>query len=351
VSMLPAKAMIVGSGAITSVGYCVPQIWASVRAGIAKFSRSRLIDNNFEPFRIAEIDENDLEDLLPENATITMSDRERRMLRLAAPALREALDGRAGKPPVFLGLPRPTPSRASCQQTTYISALAAQAGVSLDEIRSRVFPNGRAAFFLAVDEALRYLAEGKGPDAVVGGVDSYLVPELLGRLFAENRLLSDRVSDGFIPGEGAGFVVLSRVSGTPKVKSCLIGGVGLASDLGHRYSKSPSLGEGLSSAISALEENSRGAELRFFTVFAGLNGEGFGAKEWGVARIRHSASFASEGRLEHPADCFGDIGAAAGGVLTALAHASLVGRHRQGPVLVWASSDHEERGCLTLELA
>ena len=67
------------------------------------------------------------------------------------------------------------------------------------------------------------------------------------------------------------------------------------------------------------------------TTFAGFNGENFDAKLWGVARLRHNDFFAPDMVIEHPADKFGDAGAATGAILVALAAESLVQRHASGP--------------------
>jgi 3-oxoacyl-[acyl-carrier-protein] synthase-1 len=87
------------------------------------------------------------------------------------------------------------------------------------------------------------------------------------------------------------------------------------------------------------------------TTFAGLNGESFDAKLWGVARLRHADFFAPSMVLEHPADCFGDAGAALGAILLALAATALARGQRAGPALVWAASDGEARGCALLSAA
>jgi 3-oxoacyl-[acyl-carrier-protein] synthase-1 len=86
------------------------------------------------------------------------------------------------------------------------------------------------------------------------------------------------------------------------------------------------------------------------TVFASLNGESFGAKEWGVARLRHSSLFDSAATIEHPADCFGDSGAAAGALLLAIADHYLISDQKPGPMLVWSSSDGEDRAAVYLDL-
>ena len=82
--------------------------------------------------------------------------------------------------------------------------------------------------------------------------------------------------------------------------------------------------------------------------FAGFNGESFDAKLWGVAQLRHRDFFATDMILEHPADKYGDAGAATGALLLALAAQSVSDGSRAGPALVWAASDFEPRACALL---
>jgi len=48
--------------------------------------------------------------------------------------------------------------------------------------------------------------------------------------------------------------------------------------------------------------------------------------------------------VEHPVENFGDPGAALGAILLGRAAIGLQRGYRQGPCLVWCSSDREERG-------
>jgi 3-oxoacyl-[acyl-carrier-protein] synthase I len=351
-SSLPVRAVVQGAGAICSIGYSLPQIWATVRASISSYAFCGLLDRHGEPFRMAMVDDQELELMAPENDLAALTMRERRMVRLAAPALREAVAGLELRqaPPLFLGLPRPAPNSQPTSLPVLVATLARQAGVPLAESASSGALAGRAAFFLALEQGLRFLASGRGTVAIVGAVDSHLDLRLLAELDAQRRLLGEGVSDGFIPGEGAGFLVLARAAVAPKPRTTFCAGAGLAKDPGHRHGDAPALGEGLWLAMNALLATTPLGKAQLQTVFAGLNGESFGAKEWGLARLRHQAAFSQQAPCEHPADCYGDVGAATGALLAGLAHASLAATHRQGPVLVWASSDHEERGCAILDI-
>jgi 3-oxoacyl-[acyl-carrier-protein] synthase-1 len=80
-----------------------------------------------------------------------------------------------------------------------------------------------------------------------------------------------------------------------------------------------------------------------------MNGESFWVKEWGVVSIRLADHFSQNLRFEHPADCYGDLGAAAGPVMAGIAAAGLNNGHIEGPALVYASSDHGGRAALIIE--
>jgi 3-oxoacyl-[acyl-carrier-protein] synthase-1 len=127
-------------------------------------------------------------------------------------------------------------------------------------------------------------------------------------------------------------------------------GVATATDPGHRYGSEPARGDGLAAAMEQLFASLTTEPAPIQTVLAGFNGENFQAKEWGVARLRHTDRFAPASRIDHPADCFGDAGAALGALLLALGHAALIRGNRNGPALVFASSDREQRACALLDL-
>ena len=124
-------------------------------------------------------------------------------------------------------------------------------------------------------------------------------------------------------------------------------GVAAVRDAGHRYGKDPALGEGLANAVDILRAK-LGDSSPVATIFAGLNGESFDAKLWGVAALRHKEWFSPQAQVLHPADCWGDAGAAAGPLLTVLAATALSRGQCPSPALVWAASDHEPRACALL---
>jgi 3-oxoacyl-[acyl-carrier-protein] synthase I len=344
-------AVIAASSVLCAAGRGAEQLWASVRAGIGRIGNSPLMDRYGEPIRMGLVPEDALEpELPPKLELLPWPARARRMLRLAAPALRTVLE-KAGPSPVrlYLGLPQLALSEAQWMKG-FALEVGKVAGAEIDPPNSRVVPSGRAAALTALELALNALDSDPARPVIVGAVDTYLDLRVLASLDAEGRLLGARVMDGFIPGEGAAFLVLVHaVPGQgPTGASITVEAAASASDPGHRSGTEPARGEGLARAIELLRNRLRDGAAPVKTTFAGLNGESFDAKAWGVARLRHADFFAPGMVLQHPADCFGDAGAATGAILLSLAAQALATGDRAGPALVWAASDGESRACALL---
>jgi 3-oxoacyl-[acyl-carrier-protein] synthase-1 len=311
-------------------------------------------DRLFKPLTLALFPEEELPPLDETLGLRGLTTRQRRMLRLAAAPLRQALESLptgAVPPPLFLGLPQGRSEQVEAGEL--IPCLAIQSKARFDEKSSQVFPRGRAAGIFAMEAAAAYLAKGKAERVLVGGVDTYLDLALLAELDREERVLRSEVRDGFIPGEGAAFVLLKSAGSRAALgasQNVRVLGIGTAADTGHLYSDKPAKGEGLALAMENLFRTVPRSPGPVATVYAGFNGESFWAKEWGVAQIRHSDRIATSAGMEHPADCHGDLGAATAPMLLALAGASLSAGMRASPALVVASSDREDRGCALIDL-
>ncbi len=341
-------AQITATSAICSAGRGVEQLWASIRAGLSRIGSSRVLDRHGEPIQMGLVPEEALEpELPPEIDSLPLPSRARRMLRLGVPALRSVLAS-AAEPPLrlYLGLPQLSLEEAPWLRSLSLH-LATMAGTSLDVPNCRVVPSGRAAALLALELALGALERDPKKPVVVGGIDTYLDLKVLAALDAEGRLLGRTVSDGFNPGEGASFLVLAHPEAA--------GGTGVrveaaasAQDPGHRYGSAPARGEGLASALELLRGRLPNPGSMVGSTFAALNGESFDAKQWGVARMRHADFFTPDSSVTHPADCFGDAGAAMGALLLSLGARAMERGERPGPALLWAASDGETRACALL---
>ena len=358
--MTPPGAWLCGIGMMTPVGDCAAQTAASVRAGISRYQESAVYNKRFEPMTLALLPEENLPPLNDDLATQPgLTSRQMRMLRLAAPALREALQNYAPETPIplFLAGPEALPGRPLPVGGVFVNHLEIQAQTRLDLTHSRLYPTGRAGGLQALDAALAHLAQGTHDYVLVGGVDTYLDLYLLGTLDMADRVLANGVMDGFCPGEGAGFLLLCSERAKQTRGGATLAKIhppGIASEPGHRYSEQPYKGDGLAQAVSsAIAHAQAQAEMNLGpirTVFASLNGENFGAKEWGVALMRNQSAFDEAFQLEHPAEYFGDTGAAVGPIIIGLAAMGMSKAHLASPALVWCSSEFEQRGavCVTL---
>ncbi len=311
------------------------------------------MDRYFEPIRMGLVPEDALGELSPEIDKLPLPSRARRILRLAAPSFKAV--AQELEPPVklFIGLPALTEEEAPWLKHVpkYLQTLT---GLAVDTEGGPVVAQGRAAGLMALERALEYLETSPEADVIVGGVDTFLDLRLLATLDEEKRILSQRVMDGFIPGEGAAFLVLHGAESANVKKTSLqvvVNGAASAMDPGHRYGTEPAKGEGLATALQQLRGRLNGAAAPVGVTFAGFNGESFDAKLWGVARLRHTDFFAPTMPIEHPADKLGDAGAAMGAILMAMACEALSSGTRTGPALIWTASDREPRACALVSVA
>lgn len=345
--MKTSKIYLAATGMLTPVGFDSVSTNAAVAAGISAYEDSRHHNKNFNPMRMALIPEDALPPLNPELTSLTgLTSRQRRILRIATPAIQEVIASVPLKEPpaLFLALPEFIPGAAFSIHPKFLDAFEIQTNVKLDKTSSRIFATGRAGGIEAIDLVFKYF-QATGKDvALVGGVDTYLDHLLLSVLDKDNRILAENISDGFAPGEAAGFLLLvsERVKDyLPHPPKAEIFMPGLANESGHRYSEEPYRGDGLASAFQLAIKNSDGKPID--AIYASLNGENFGAKELGVAFMRNKSAFVENVQTEHPADCFGDIGAAFGPVLIANASNS-----KQSNILCYCSSDKQSRAAIQL---
>jgi 3-oxoacyl-[acyl-carrier-protein] synthase-1 len=345
------SAYLLDCNAVCAVGRGAEQIWTSIRTGIGRIGDSGVMDTHFEQIPMGLVPEDALPPLPPAIDALPLPQRARRMLRLGAPTLASIAES-AGPGPLrlFLGVPR-----VDAQQQPWISSfaihLARMANLEIDNAVSRVIPAGRAGALMAFELALQALAADPTRRVIVGGIDTFLDPRLLAEFEIDGRLAGAHATEGFIPGEGAGFLVLgSAQDGAPLPGGRPVRVLGAATvrDQGHRSGSEPARGEGLAAAIEKLRGSLSEAAQPVATTFAGLNGEAFDAKLWGVAALRHRDLFAPNMQMQHPADCIGDTGAATGAILAVIATAALTRGQRGGPALLWAASDHEPRACVLL---
>lgn len=351
------RVVIVGVGMLTPVGLSAPETAAAVRARLARFSVSALRDHRFEPFTLGEVPDDALPPLAePLQRETGLTARAQRMLRLATRPLREcavALGAFGIKPGLCLALPESSAAPlAPINGATFISQLAIQVHEVFDPRGSDASHAGRAGGLIAIGQAALTVQRGIAQFMLAGGVDTYRDPCLLAALDYEKRIKSDVNWDGFIPGEGAGFLALASEAaatayGLPVLAH--VAPITTGFESGHLYSTDPYRGDGLASTFAQLV--ARGiVDAPIQDVYSSMTGESHWAKEWGVAFIRNRAIFREEPAMYHPADSYGDTGAASGALLVGLATIGIQGRYHASPALAYGSSDHGARAAIVVSV-
>lgn len=144
-----------------------------------------------------------------------------RLIRLAAPALHEALRSQptpaAGWPlqrpvPLFVALPAPLPELPGwIDSGRFALELPRALDLAAEFLPIKVYPGGTVAGADALSQAYRFMHDNPSiPEVVVGGVDSLVDTEIVDVLYQRRWVKVNGVCEGFIASEGAAFVRLSR---------------------------------------------------------------------------------------------------------------------------------------------
>lgn len=173
---------------------------------------------------------------------------------------------------------------------------------------SKFIEYGRVGGLVALSQA-RDMVYGKNfNQVIIAGVDSLLTGTAISVYERQNRLLTSLNSNGFIPGEGAGSILIERPQTQRRQLICR--GIGFAVEQATIESDEPLRANGLTQAVKiAFEEaNSSMGEMDFRIV--DVAGEHYWFKETALVLGRllrvHKEGFP----LWHVADSVGEIGAA-----------------------------------------
>jgi 3-oxoacyl-[acyl-carrier-protein] synthase-1 len=347
--MLTEPAYIVALGASTALGRNALSSAAAVRAGITGHAQHPyMIDLAGKPMIVAPAPWVDIELCGTQ-----------RLQALLCPAIDQVLESASAitgmQTALALALPAPRPGLSANFQTELVAVLNERyRGVFA---ASAVFPHGHAAGLIALQAACRKLAQGTLDACLVAGVDSYIAPETLEWLEACDQVHAAGPLNnawGFVPGEGAGALLLVRGAIADKFASSILAqvlGVGTATESKRIKTKTVCIGEGLTQAFrGALEALPQGT--RISDVYCDMNGEPYRADEYGFTCLRTKEYFESASDFVAPADCWGDVSSASTLLYIGLAAiAGHKGYANGSTALVWASSEHGERGAALLRVS
>lgn len=347
---LSKRLYIAGTGMITAIGYSSTTTSLFLAAAQSGYQRTHHRSKNGEPITMALVPSEvfDTVDFEVEECNPYHAQFDHR-LKMAVIAARETLQHHPINQPIPLMLAMPEPDFGpAVPHGLLTNNLAELCAPAVSPQLTRSFHCGRAAGIEALDFAFRHLAENQF--ILIGGSDSPIHMDQIKKLDETDRLLTIKSPDSFAPGEGASFLLLTSNPELALAKNnCIIAlhPPGLAEESGHMYSDEPYRGDGLDQAFKKALINQ--PEQSIDAIYSSMNGEHFWAKEYGVAYLRSKAKFKDPVRIEHPADCIGDLGCATATTLISLAAENLWTQKSQQKHLVYSSSDTAKRGAIIVE--
>lgn len=326
---------MIATGMMTCVGYSGPATCAAVRAHVANFRETAFIDRSGQWIMGAQ----------PELASESVEAKLDLMLALAVDECLGELheEQRAGIPLILCLAETDRAGRVEAIESRALKALHTQLGIDFTPSAS-IVAAGRASAIAALMQARALIDTARHDHVLIAGVDSYLNRTTMRAFERDSRLLTSANSNGFVPGEGAAAVLITRnkLGLGPQLR---IEGLGLGRDAASIRSDLPLRADGLTQAIGAALEEAKLPLHQIDYRIADLSGEQFFFKEAALAATRLLRQPHDEFDLWHPADCVGETGAVAG--LLGLAIALAAGRKRYAPgprVLLHCSSDDGLRG-------
>ena len=347
------KAYIASIGTISSIGGNAVMTAASVKAGVSGYVVSDYYNQQQKPITLAVVPQDvfDQADFYIEPGEY-YSDQYDRILKMAIYALQEAV----GQQSIDSSIPLIYIMPDTMEQDYYpdvellLENLINQKELPLTAEAVSFIASGRAGGILGIENALDYLYHKGAAYVLLGSSDSYIDTARLNKIDEKQRLLASNRMDGFVAGEGAGFLLLTR---DPQKAMCVNNHIialhrpGSAEEPGHLYSSETYLGNGLDSAFKQVFNHSN--LLPVDAIYSGMNGENYWAKEYGVACLRNKQALSDNVKTEHPADCYGDLGSATGTVLTGVAALHLLQNNDARTQLVYASADTSQRAAVVME--
>lgn len=328
--------VIQSSGLVTSVGLSAASACAAFRSKLTNPVETRFIDSGGKWIMAHAVP---LDQPLRGRA---------RLARMAAMAIEEALAGTPRQQwaaiPLLLCVAEPErPGRLDGLDDKLPVEIARVLGANFSSL-SRTVPHGRVAVAVALSQARDLIQRHALQHVLIACADSLLSWQTLSHYERGDRLLTERNSNGFMPGEGAAALLV----GPGEVGLCCEG-IGFADELAHIDSELPLRADGLAQAIRAALSDAQHTMHELDFRITDLSGEHYYFKEAALALSRTLHTRKEEFDIWHPAECTGETGSVAGGAVIALAKEACHKRFGKGHrVLAHFANDGGRRAAICL---
>lgn len=332
---------IESAGLVTSVGLSAPASCAAFRAKVANPTPTRYKGADGEWIMGHQVP-------LPQPWRGLS-----RLAKMAARAIEETLQqvprAEWGRMPMLLCVAEAArPGRTAGLDDELFLAIQRELGLNF-AAHSMVITQGRAGVAVALAQARVLIENEKNACSrvLIAATDSLLSWPTLSHHVEQGRLLSQTNSNGFMPGEGAGALLVSAARGASG--GLLLAGVGFGVEAAHIDSEAPLRADGLAQAIKgALADAGQEMAQVDFRV-ADLSGEHHYFKEAALALSRTLRTLKEECDVWHPAECMGEAGAVIGVAMVAQVMAACKKRYAKGSnILAHMSNDGGQRAAMVL---
>jgi 3-oxoacyl-[acyl-carrier-protein] synthase-1 len=337
--MTASPLAIKAAGLVTSVGLSAPASCAAIRAKLSNAVETAFVNGLAER-------------IIGHEVPLEIPWRGRyRLIHLAALALEECAaklsPDQLAQVPIFLCVAEPgRPGRDAGLDDSLLEDLCDEFQIECAP-QSEVVALGRVGVAYALARCRAMVETGVSSIALIVGVDSLLRAETLDAYDGTQRLLTETNSNGFLPGEGAGAILVGRPDAQAELRCT---GLGFAIEQAHVNSELPLRGDGLAKAVrAALTEAGCGLQDIDYRI-ADVSGEHYYFKEAALMMGRLARAGRAENELWHPAECIGETGALAGLAMLVVADAAARRGYAPGRrVLTHFSSDPGERAAAVFE--
>jgi 3-oxoacyl-[acyl-carrier-protein] synthase I len=330
---------ILKTGLVTSVGLSAPATCSAIRAKLTNPSETRFIDSSGEWIMAHQV-------MLKQPwRGLT------KLAKMAVMAIEEALEDIPKedwrKIPLLLCVAEPErPGRIDGLDDQLFLNIQDQLDARFSK-ESAVVAHGRVSVAVALAQARQHLAEGKCSHVLIAATDSLLNWSTLSYYSKADRLLNANNSNGFMPGEGAGTLLVG--ADTQSVGELVCIGIGFAREAAHLDSEEPLRADGLTQAMkAALVEATCDIDDIGYRI-SSLSGEQYYFKEASLALNRTRPKRKENFDLWHPAESIGEAGSAAAIACFALGQAANTKGYSPGSIpLIHFSNDLGARAVVVL---